>query len=99
MLHKQKNRMSCGFCGSIDTGENISNCIKRTKYRREFCEYIVSKSDEGNTHLINCLWHDFTLSSQNYPGSVVSMSAGTNRGKHIVIYNVWMKQPVQQVQR
>ena len=91
--------MSCGFCGSIDIGENISNCIKRTKYRREFCEYIVSKSDEGNIHLINFLPHDVTLSSQTYPDSVVSMSAGTNRGKHIVIYNVWMKQQVQPLQR
>ena len=79
------------FCGSIDAGENISNCIKRTKYRREFCEYIISKSDEGNTHLINRLRNDVTLSSQNYPASVVSMSARTNRGKHSVIYNVWMK--------
>ena len=99
MLHKQKNRMSCGFCGSIDTGENISNCIKRTKYRREFCEYIVSKSDEGNIHLINCLPHDVTLSSQTYPDSVVSMSARTNRGKHTVIYNVCIKQQVQPLQR
>ena len=88
----RKNITSCGFCGSNDVGENISNCTKCTKYRREFCEYIVCKSDEGNTHLINCLQHDVTLSSQNYPDSVVSMSTGTNRGKHIVIYNVWMKQ-------
>ena len=72
--------MSCGFCGSIDAGENISNCIKHTKYRRYFCEYIISKSEEGNTHLINCLRNDITLSSQDYPKSVVSMSASTNRG-------------------
>ena len=99
MLNKQKNITSCGFCGSNDVGENISNCTKQTKCRSEFCENIVSKSDEGNTHLINCLRYDVTLSSQTYPDSVVSMSAGTNRGKHIVIYNVWMKQQVQPFQR
>ena len=97
-INKQ-NTTSCGFCGSNDTGENISNCNKQTKYRRDFCEYVVSKSDEGNTYLINCLRHYVTLSSQTYPDSVVSMSVETNRGKHIVIYNVWMKQQVQPFQR
>ena len=51
----KNNISSCDFCGSNETGENISNCSKRIKYRREFCEYIVSKSDEGNKRLINCL--------------------------------------------
>ena len=90
----KKNITSCGFCGSNEVGENISNCMKRTKYRREYCEYIINKSDEGNRHLLNRLRNDVTLSLQNYPNNVVSMSAVKNKGKHIVIYNVWLKKHV-----
>ena len=50
---------SCGFCGSNQSGENISNYNKRTQYRKEYCEYIVSKTNKENIHLINRLQISF----------------------------------------
>ena len=37
------------------------------------------------------LQNDILLSSKKFPENVVSTSATSNRGKHIVIYNVWFK--------
>ena len=95
----RKSVSSCGFCGSNTIGENISNCNKRSKYKREYCEYIVSKTDEGIKHLIGRLQHDLPLSTKEYPSNIVSMSAGCNRGKHIVISNVWMKRQINPTHR
>ena len=89
--HVSKIISSCDFCGSNQRGENISNCNKRTQYRKEYYEYIVSKIDKGNIHLINCLQNNLPLCTENYLENIVSMSDGSNRGKHIVISNVWLK--------
>jgi len=88
---------SCGFCGSNKSGENISNCEKRIKYRKEYTEYIISKTDNGNKHLICHLQNNVLLSSKKYPDNIVSLSAASNRGKHIIIFNVWLKQHVQRM--
>ena len=34
----KKITSTCGFCGSNKSGENISNCEKQSKYRKEFYE-------------------------------------------------------------
>ena len=86
---------SCGFCGSIQSGENISNCVKRIQYKREYCEYVVSKSDEGNIHLKNRLQNNLPLPTKDYPNNIVSLSVGSNRGKHIIITNIWLKRQTQ----
>ena len=49
----KKSVSSCGFCASYQSGDNISNCNKRSQYRRYCCEYIVCKNDKCNIHLIN----------------------------------------------
>ena len=87
---------SCGFCGSTQSGENISNCVKRMQYRREFCEYIVSKTDKGNVHLSNRLRNNLPIPSKEYPQSTVYFSVARNKGKHVVIHNVWLKQTAHQ---
>ena len=79
------------FCGSNESGENISNCKKRDKYKKDYVEYIISKSDHGSKHLITKLQHDMPVSLDNTPENVISTSAGVNKGKHIVIYNIWSK--------
>ena len=43
---------SCDFCGCNQSDEKISNCNKKTQCRKEYCEYIVSKNNKGNIHLI-----------------------------------------------
>ena len=87
----KKKISSCGFCGSNRSGENISNCEKRMHYQREYCEYIVSKNDKGNIHLINRLQNNLPLPYKDYPDNTVSTTAGRHRGKHIVIFNIWVK--------
>ena len=79
---------SCGFCGSTQSGENTSNCVKRMQNKGKYCEYIVSKTDKGNVHLTNQLRNNLLLPSKDYPSSTVSLSVGSNRGKHIVIHYV-----------
>ena len=48
----KKNVPSCSFCGSTQSGENISNCSKNLQYQREYCGYVVSKKDKGNIHFV-----------------------------------------------
>ncbi len=75
----RKNATSCGFVGGDETGENLSNSKKRNKFRDEYCEYIVSRTDQGNKHSFSQLQHDTPLSSDVvYPTKTLSMSAGTN---------------------
>ena len=82
---------SCGFCGSTQSGENISNCSKLMQYKRQYCEYILSKSDNGYVHLKNRLQNNLPLNRNDYPNNIVSMSMESNKGKHIVISNIWLK--------
>ena len=91
----KKNALSCSLCGSNQSGENISNCAKRMKYRREYCEYIISRTDKGNIHLINRLQNNIQLSSKEYPDSTISTAAGSRKGKHVVIFNIWIKRESQ----
>ena len=93
----KKHASSCGFCGSNQSGENISNCAKRMKYRREYCEYIISRGEKGNVHLVNRLQNNLQFSSNEYPDSIISTTAGSRKGKHIVIFNIWIKRECQQV--
>ena len=92
----KKITLSCGFCGSNEGGENISNCKKRDKYQKLYYEYVISKTDHGVKHLTTRFQHNVLLSNkQPIPQNVVSLSAGTNKGKHIVIFNVWLKNQLQ----
>ena len=91
----RKITSSCGFCGSNQSGENISNCEKRMRYRREYCEYIISREDKGNIHLINRLQNNLQISSKEYPDSTISTTAVSHRGKHVVIFNIWLKKESQ----
>lgn len=91
----KKIALSCGFCGSNEGGENISNCRKRDNYRRLYYEYVISKTDHGVKHLTTRFQHNIPLSDKPVPQNIVSMSANANKGKHIVIFNVWLKNQLQ----
>ena len=91
----RKSLTSCGFCGSNETGENISNCQKRMQYQRKYCEFIVSKTDKGYVHLMNRLQNNIPVPMKEYPDHTVSTVARSHRGKHIVIFNIWMNRQSQ----
>ncbi len=61
---------------------------KKERFSKEFhqenseCVLIQESMNEEN---------DLPLSSKEYPVKHVSMSAGTNREKHIAVFNVWKK--------
>ena len=61
------------------------------QYKRQYCEYILSKSDNGYTHLKNRLQNNLPVPNRDYPNNTVSMSWRSNQGKHIVISNIWLK--------
>ena len=55
----------------------------------------MSKTDKGNVHLINRLQNNIPVPTKEYPENIVSKAAVSHRGKHIVIYNIWMKKNIQ----
>ena len=44
---------------------------------------------------MNRLQNNLQFSSKEYPDSIISTTAGSRKGKHIVIFNIWMKKEAQ----
>ena len=86
-----KKMASCGFCGSVNKGENINTCPKRNRYSTDNEEFVLGKGGD-NLKLLKLSIENQTCFSDNnqLPASIIEKGV-PKKGYHYIINRVWRK--------
>ena len=90
MVHINTSKVpACRFCGSIEQGERLSSCKKRSYLKSMSVEYILGSGHDGLTNFIQKMEHTTMFeTSTSKPTNIIEVGENS-KSKHFFIHRVW----------